>query len=369
VTDRASRFTVEQFLPTFDARDAVGNHTRATHEVLRGARCGGGIWAEHVNPDLLADAARYQGYDRRARSDRRARRLLHYQASIGTEGLVDFLLRRREPLSLYYHNMTPASFLDAYDAVVAGLLRRGREELLRIAPRARVALAASRFNAAELREAGAEHVQVMPPYSGPALTAEPDPEHLARLREGRRDLDLLFVGRLAPHKGHRHLIRALAAMRGGGGGLDARLFLVGAAGPAPYMTSLTRLIERLGLQRSVIVTGSVPEPVLAAHYRAADIYLCLSEHEGFGLPLLDAMRAEIPVVAYDAAAVGETLGGAGVLIRTLDPMAVAEVVAWAHRSEDLREELCAGQRRRAHELDTFPRADVLLRSMEMLAEG
>jgi glycosyltransferase involved in cell wall biosynthesis len=356
---------VHQFLPTFTPRDAVGNHTRATQQELRRAGCAGGIWAEHVNPDLLSMAGPYRAFPRR-RGKARQRALLHYHASIGTAGLVDFLVERPEPLSIYYHNITPASFFEAYDAMVAGLLRRGREELRRMAPRVRVALAASEYNACELRALGVEDVRVMPPYGEPSLASEPDPEYLRRLREGKRELDLLFVGRVAPHKGHRHLTRVMAALQGAGG-TDARLFIVGAPGPRPYMAALRKLIERLGLQERVLLTGSLTEAQLVAHYRTADIYLCLSEPEGFGLPLLEAMRAGVPVVAYNAGAVGETLAGAGVLVGTLDPLLVAEVVVRVGQRDVLRAELSRRQRLRAQELDEFPRSEVLLGAVEALA--
>src|SRR5207237_6902141 len=116
-------------------------------------------------------------------------------------------------------------------------------------------------------------------------------------------------------------------------------------------------------------TGPVSDAALAAHYRHADAFVCLSEHEGFGVPLVEAMRAELPIVAYDAGAVGETLGGTGVLLRTVDPRAVAEVVARVAGDAALRPELTRRQLLRAAELESFPRDEAIVRALQSAEAG
>jgi glycosyltransferase involved in cell wall biosynthesis len=145
--------------------------------------------------------------------------------------------------------------------------------------------------------------------------------------------------------------------------MPVRVFAVGARGPEAYMAYLKRLQERLGLEKVVFFTGSLQESQLAAHYSNADLFVCLSEHEGFCIPLLEAMRAALPVVAYDGGAVGETLGGSGVLLTTLDPVIVAEVVARVCGDDALSRQLRASESRRAGELDGFDRATVLVRAI------
>jgi glycosyltransferase involved in cell wall biosynthesis len=125
---------------------------------------------------------------------------------------------------------------------------------------------------------------------------------------------------------------------------------------------LVGLAERL-VPGGVVFTGAVSDAELAAHYRHADAYVCLSEHEGFNLPLVEAMDAGLPVVAYDAGAVGETLGGTGVLLRTTEPRAVAEVVAHIVGDGDLRAELTRRQRVRAGELASYPRDEAMVRAL------
>ncbi|HEX6597619.1 MAG TPA: glycosyltransferase family 4 protein, partial [Acidimicrobiales bacterium] len=265
-----------------------------------------------------------------------------------------------------YHNVTPARFFEPYGPAAALNLRWGREELKVLAPHSRVAMANSAYSAEELRELGVDDVRVVPPYLPPTVDATPNPEHASWLRRTKRGIDVLAVGRVVPHKGHLHLLRAFAALRAA---VDpgARLFVVGAWGPEDYMRALFRAREELGAEQ-VVFTGSVSEESLAAHYQEADVYLSLSEHEGFGLPLIEAMRKGRPVVAYAGGAVGETLDGTGVLLDTLDPPTVAEVVGRVAGDAELRATIVAGQRRRVAELDALPRDAEVVRAVRDAAD-
>lgn len=360
---------MQQFVPFLHARDAVGNHALTTHEVLHAAGLRPALWAAQVEPRLGTRARPYRRYLRgRGRLHPMFRDVLLYQSSTGAPEMVASLLGLPQPLVVYYHNITPAAFFDPYDAAAAKSMREARVDLHRLSRRIRVALVASQYSARELQEVGVFDVRVMPPYvASGASAATADPQYLRSLRRTRGHLDLLFVSRLVPHKGHLHLLRMLAALRGGG--VDARLFIVGAPGPQAYMDSILRLRRRLGLEESAILTGSISDAELAAHYESADVFTCLSEHEGFAIPLLEAMRAGVPVLAYDAGAVAETLGGAGILVRTLDPYLLAEIVCRARCDQELREALLAGQRRRAVGLDGTPRDETLLDAISTAAEG
>jgi glycosyltransferase involved in cell wall biosynthesis len=347
---------VHQFVPVLLPKDAVGNHTLQTHRALEGGGMSGKIWAVSVHPQLAGYGRPYGEFPRAAR--RAGRRVLLYQAASVSGGIVDFLIQRSEPKVINYHNLTPPRFYEPYEPATAeGLTEAGRE-LERLARHVQVAIADSEFNAADLRAMGVEDVHVVPPYLGPGLRADPDPATLAALDASRKGVDLLFVGRIVPNKAHKHLIRMMAAMRAA---IDpgARLHIVGPPGPETYRQVLIGLAERL-VPGGVVFTGGVSDGQLAAHYRHADVFVCLSEHEGFGVPLVEAMRARLPIVAHDAGAVSETLGGTGVLLRTLDPRVVAEVVARVARDETLRVELRSRQLIRAAELESFPRDEAIV---------
>lgn len=351
------RLRIQQFLPTLGYRDAIGNHTIALRRALADEGVGGEIWPQIILPEVQGHAAGpYPDYPKRRREP--GQDVLLYQASASSEELKNFLIDRPEPKLLWYHNVTPAGYFHSFDPDAAFSLARAREEIELLVHEVGGAVADSEFNAAELRELGVPDVRVAPPFLPPDLDATPHPGLSDWLRRTKRGTDLLFVGRIVPNKGYLHLLKLLAALRAD---VDphARLFCVGSWGPGPYMEYLFRARDRLGLE-GVAFPGSVSPERLAAYYREADLLVCLSEHEGFGLPLIEGMRAGLPVIAYDAGAVAGTLGGTGVLVRTLDPVVLAEVVGRIADDPDLRAELVARQRERVDEIEHAPRCEVLL---------
>ena len=182
-----------------------------------------------------------------------------------------------------------------------------------------------------------------------AYDVVPDPAVLARWSAVERKL--LFVGRVSPNKRQDDLLRMLAYYRRCIDP-DAHLVLVGSYRDQPtYYARLRELSRALGLEDAVTFTGKVSTAALVAHYRAASCFVSLSEHEGFGVPLLEAMRFDLPVVAYDAAAVGETVGGAGLLLRDRDLAVAAETAALASEDRALRERLAVAGRRRIRDFD------------------
>lgn len=313
--------TVHQIIPVLAPHDAVGNHTLQVREALRHAGFESEVFAElrfghHRDTGrLLSDFPQPGG----------AADLLIYQSSTGSS-VADWLLGRPEPLAVNYHNITPASFFEPWDDQAAASMRRARTQLGALARRSRLALADSPFNAAELTELGYAPVVVSPLLLDlDARLAAPDPqvaEHLARTRAGHH---WLFVGRLAPNKCQHDLIAAFAAYR-----LlydpGARLTLIGSEAVPSYGDALYGLIDDLGLTGVVTCAGAVTDAELAAYYADADAFVCLSRHEGFCVPLLEAMRHDVPVVALAAGAVPDTVGDAAVLLDDAAPHPVAAAV-------------------------------------------
>jgi glycosyltransferase involved in cell wall biosynthesis len=150
----------------------------------------------------------------------------------------------------------------------------------------------------------------------------------------------LFVGRLSPNKCHQDLIKAFAVHRQV---FDpkARLRLVGGSSSRIYEKALRKLAEGIGVDGAVDFVGEASDAVVGAHFRAADVYVSVSEHEGFGVPLLEAMHHRLPVVAFGAAAVPETIGGAGLCLESKAPTTVATAVHRVLTDEPLRAALVA----------------------------
>jgi glycosyltransferase involved in cell wall biosynthesis len=259
-----------------------------------------------------------------------------------------------------YQNVTPAAYFRALNDSIARQLELGREQMKRLAGVADVNLAASRYNAGELEEAGYEDVQVLPlMLELRRLDAAPSREVMDKYSDGK--LNILFVGRCAPNKRLEDLIHAhyfvqkFVHPR-------ARLIHVGSfAGTEQYLALLQTMKRDLDL--CVDFVGSVPEADLNAYYQVADVFLCMSEHEGFGIPLLEAMQAGLPVMAFDSSAVAETMDGAGVLFKEKHFDELAEWVVRLGQPGELRDGVLKGQQSRLEryaqqELDSVLRAQL-----------
>jgi glycosyltransferase involved in cell wall biosynthesis len=329
---------VHQFLPTFE-RGAVGAHALLARAVLRAAGHDSEIFAAEIHPLVEGEGARL------LRHYRGGADAIVYQMAIGSVA-ADAVLARREPVVVNHHNMTPARYFAGWEPVAAQGVAWGLGQLRELAARAALGIAVSHFNEADLIDAGFARTTVVPYLLDPrALDVTPDPSIT------RTDATTwLFVGRLAPNKAQHDLVKAFAAYRRFHDA-DARLALVGGGVDSPYGRTLARFVHALGLDDAVSMPGAVSPPQLAAYYRAADVLAVTSEHEGFCVPLVEAMHHRVPIVAYAAAAVPETLAGAGVLLEDKDPCTVAAAVHRVVTDRALRAALVEAGTRRAHDFD------------------
>jgi L-malate glycosyltransferase len=312
---------VDQVIPSLASRDAIGVHTLALTEALRDAGMESEIFYGDCSPDLLKQA-RPIGALGRASKDR----WLLYQSSIGSP-VFDVFASRPEAKLVNYHNITPAELLQAWEPGVGYEAGLGREQLRRAASQCRLGIADSAFNQGELIDAGYAHTAVSSLLIDMSVHAEADRGCLRRLEGAKADggPDLLFVGKVSPHKAQHDLVKMLAVYRR----LyhpRARLHLVGSPLGRRYGPALDAFVEALDLADAVSVVGSVRPEELEAYYRAADVFVCASDHEGFCVPVVEAMAHGLPVVAYAAAAVPETVGDAGVLLESKEPLVFATAV-------------------------------------------
>ena len=273
--------------------------------------------------------------------DRRpAGRVLLYQLSIGS-GVADLFRDRAERKFVNYHNITPAALLESWLPAVGDEVRLGRAQMAGLASVTEFAVADSQFNEGELREAGYRSTATASLLIDlDSFGGEPDAALAERLAGERATggTDLLFVGKVSPHKGQHDLVKTLAAYRRL---YDpaARLHLVGGPISDEYQLAVERFAKELGLAGAVNFAGSVSHEELIAYYQVADAFVCLSNHEGFCVPLLEAMHHRLPVVAYDNTAVPETLAGAGLVLPDKEPARVAAAVDRVVHDEGLRTEL------------------------------
>lgn len=331
---------LHQFIIGASPGDAITDEAFVIQRWLKEKGFESEIYAESIHPSLFG---RVKPYDRYRPSSPGELVILHH--CIGSD-LVDYLLQRNLRFWLIYHNITPPSFFWAADPALAVQTQRGREQLQRLRERTVLALGDSLFNEAELRELGFVHTGVLPIVLDTSqYDLEPNSSLISRYRDAGPKL--LFVGRLVPNKKQEDLIKLLYFYRR----IEpsARLFLVGAPGASTYPEWLRELANELGLSEAVIFTGLVSQRDLVTYYRLADIYISMSEHEGFGKPLIEAMYMGVPVLAYAASAVPETMGGAGILFHAKEYEALAELVDLILKDGDLKARIIARQRKRAEE--------------------
>jgi len=345
---------VHQLLPCLAPHDAIGTHVLALQEVLRSLGVRSEIFAGEVRPEM---AGRGRPFFELARPLARASRRIFestwflYHASIGCP-IADWLVDQRAPTLVVYHNITPGELLDGWADGAANEVRLGRHQLARLARMARAGLAVSELNRRELVAAGFETTATVPLLVDPVVLqgAEVDEAASARLRQSRMTgggTELLFVGKLSRHKAQHVLVETLAAFRR----LydpTATLRLVGTPISARYAEAVVELAGALGVADGVELAGALSRAELGAYYANADVFVSASEHEGFCVPLLEAMAQGIPVVARGAAAVPETLQDAGLVLGAeASPLELAAAIWRVVSDRSTKEALGAAGRRRA----------------------
>jgi L-malate glycosyltransferase len=334
---------IHQFVPALLPGDATGQHTLEIRRLVQEMGLESEIYAEAVHPDLEGEGRHFTDYPRRrAHGD-----LLLYQMAAASV-LADFLYVRPEPLAVDYHNITPPEFFRPWDPETASAQIWSRAQALRLASRAVLGIGDSAFNEADLVEMGYGATTVVPILvDWQAFEVSVDDDALGHLLQTKSGggADWLFVGRLVPNKAQHDLVKAFSAYRDLYDS-SARLHLVGRTSVRRYGQALRRFVGELGLDGAVEFAEGVTQAELAAHYQAADVLVSCSDHEGFCVPLLEAMHHGVPVVAYAAAAVPETLGQAGILLGDKSGLEVAAAVHRVLSDSELRGRLIAAGRRR-----------------------
>jgi glycosyltransferase involved in cell wall biosynthesis len=339
---------VDQVIPSLASRDAIGVHTINLRDGLRAAGIDSDIFYGSFTPDVAHEGRSVSELGRAGRD-----RWLLYQSSIGSP-VYDMFAARPEPKLVNYHNITPAYLLRDWEPNVGYEVALGRTQLARLAPQSRLAVADSAFNESELVALGYEATSVVPllidmarksDQADPALAAD-----LSRRKATAGGSDLLFVGKVSPHKAPHDLVKMLAVLRRL---YDpaARLHLVGSPLGESYEPALRAFIGDLGLDDAVNFAGSVTGAQLEAYLQAADVFVCASDHEGFCVPLAEAMGHGIPIVAYGVTAVPETVGDAGLVLPEKSPLTFAAAVGRVLADDTLRRALAAAGLARAAEFN------------------
>lgn len=332
---------VLQVLPTLAFGDAVGNHTRALDLLLKDMGYDTEIYALSIDKRLGKETAKYiddfPGVD--------PGDVILYQLSTGSP-LNREIMKLKCRKIVNYHNVTPPNFFAGISEELEERCQKGVEQVKKMAGTFDYGIAVSAFNKSDLEAMG----YTCPIEVAPILIdfddyrRKPDPNVMARYEDDVTNI--VFTGRIAPNKKQEDIIAAFYHYKKYFNP-NSRLFLVGSGkGMEKYLNKLKSYVRKLGLEESVLFTGHVKFNEILAYYRIADIFLCMSEHEGFCVPLIEAMQFQIPIVAYDSSAIGDTLGGSGLLLKEKEPLMTAAVIDRLMTDVRLRNQVVEGQRQR-----------------------
>lgn len=332
---------IHQIVAGFANGDAISNEARALRTIFQSWGLAAPIYSEHkrILPELRGEARDLQTH----RADFRPEDIVLLHLSIGSE-VNDIFPTLPGRKVILYHNITPAEYFRGIQEQTAVLLERGRRQVAALAGTAEINLADSQYNADELTALGYAHPQVLPlVLDFGKLRSRADRKVLRRYRDGR--VNVLFVGRCAPNKRIEDLLNAFYYFQHYVQP-HSRLIHVGShAGMEQYHALLLVRVRELQL-KNVEFVGAVTQDGLNAYYQVARVFLSMSDHEGFCIPLLEAMVNDVPVMAYAAGAVPETLAGAGVLFREKQFDLLAETLGRVTADETLRAAILQGQRAR-----------------------
>ena len=350
---------VNQWVPAAHRGDAIGDSARRVREMLRSQGHTSEIYALTIDDSLRGDVLPFEAPE----STRGDATIFHFALPSPMTHVFGQLGGAR---ILQYHNITPAAFFAPYAPDLFRLAALGRRELQWLAGRVDLALGDSEFNRQELEQLGFAPTGVLPiAVDTERITGAPRRPALEKIL-GDGLINILFVGRIVPNKRIDDHIRLAEVYKRYVDSYYRFIFVGRYDGVPSYYAQIRALIAEFKmLPDRFWFTGPVPDQDLGAFYRWADAYVSLSEHEGFCVPLVEAMAADVPILAYRAGAVPETLGGAGLLFAPKDLEVAAEMLGLLVYDRSVRAQVLEGQRRR---LRDFAPAAIEAKLERVLAE-
>lgn len=338
---------VIQVLPTISYGDAVGNDVLAIHNVLTKYGYKTKVYAVNVGNRIPKEVAQpISKMPKLSDED-----IVIYHFAIGTDLNYEWINYPGRKI-MVYHNVTPPYFFNGYSCLSERLCKEGIAAREYLKDKVDLCLCDSAYNKAELDEleytCDTKVVPILIPFND--YKQKPN-EEILRKYEDDGVTNILFTGRIAPNKCQEDIMAAFYKYHTYYN-VKSRLILVGNYnGLERYYDRLKTYAKELGIENSVIFTGHIKFDEILAYYTVADVFLCMSEHEGFCVPLVEAMNFKIPIVAYNSTAIEWTLGGSGFLLKNKNPLEAAAVIDYIVKNEEAREIMILDQMRRLKEFD------------------
>lgn len=353
-----------QILTTVSFGDAVSNDCLAIKRLLQSRGYKTAVYAENLDKRISDPDIRYFNKLRNVGKND----IIIYHLSTGT-----ILNRKIKDLPgrkyVVYHNVTPPHFFIKYSGKLAKLCSKGVGEVKDLKDTFEGGCCDSQYNLDELRSYGFTCPLSVRPILIPFedYKKEPDAEVVKKMKDGVKNI--LFVGRIAPNKCQQDLISMLYAYKKMYSD-PVRLILAGnGLGMEKYVARLKCYADNLGLSADVVFTGQISFPAILAYYSTAHCFVCMSEHEGFCVPLAEAMCFDVPILAYDCCAVPGTLNGTGILLEDKDPAVAAANLHEILNNSSLREEIVKEQRERLSDFSYENVSELFMKQLEEFIGG
>lgn len=334
--------TIHQITATISVGDAISNEILAIKKILDNMGVYNEIYAENIDPRIKVNIKKYSDY--KGHKDE----IIINHFGIGS-AVNDYVLGLKNKIKVIrYHNITPRKFFDGYNMVSAQLCNLGRNQLKKSKDIYKYSLAVSEYNKQELMELGYKNISVIPIIIAiKDYEKKPNSEILNKYSDDFKNI--VFIGRVSPNKKQEDVIKSFYYYKKYFNN-KARLFIIGGYdGMERYYNQLVRLTKSLELE-DVIFSGHTSFESILAYYSIADLFLCMSEHEGFCVPLVESMLFKVPILAYDSSAISNTLDGSSVLTKQKNYTYIAGMMNYILENENLKQKIIEKQLLRLEQL-------------------
>lgn len=334
---------VNQITATMSFGDAISNEVLAIKKMLDDMGIENRIFAENIDPKLSKYVNKYTDY----KGHKDELLINHFGIGSDVNDYIDNLKNSNKIIR--YHNITPYKFFEGYNLVTSKLCKIGREQLKRSRDVYKYCLAVSDYNKQELESLGYSNIEVIPIIMAlDDYKKAPDKGVLSKTDKNIKNI--VFVGRVSPNKKQEDVIKSFYYYKKYFNN-KSRLFIVGNyEGMERYHKQLSDLIKELNLEASVYFTGHIRFEEILAYYKIADLFLCMSEHEGFCVPLVESMFFKVPILAYASSAIPSTLSGSSILVKEKDYKYIAGMIDYILENYDFKEKIIAKQNMRLEQL-------------------
>jgi len=327
---------IHQFAATLTFGDAISDEIIEIQRTLREYGYKSDIFIKYYDPSVAGYIRDFREYEKISSKDN----IVIFHFSIGSP-VSKLFFRIPDKKIMIYHNITPYHYFIDYHRILTKECFKGRLELKRFADRVDLALGDSEFNRIELEESGYQKTGVLPLLLNLSKFDKKSDPVISRIFDNGKKT-ILFVGRVIPNKKFEDVIKTFYYYKKYFNSRSQLILAGDYRSMERYYYGLTDLVSKLDL-KDVYITGRLEFAELLAYFNLAHIYVSMSEHEGFGVPLVEAFYKRIPVIAYAAGAVEETLNGGGLIIRHKKFHKIAALIDKIDRDPSFREQVISSQ--------------------------